>query len=172
MFWVLVPATLLIFWGCPFESEYELGSAMLEAHDAKVVGKWLNITDSTNRVLLVQDFEDPQDKAWVRVFVLSKPEEKAVDGLDEMYDCRFAKVGTVNYIIMYYDDEELTDREEHYYYSYKMIDNDNLILRDVNPDFKSDVVPNSDEELRVFFRENQSKPDFFVNEKKYKRIKT
>lgn len=167
----LLAVSALLFWGCPFESRYELGSAMLESHDAKVLGKWQNMTDSVNRVLLVQKYDEPEYKAWVQVAVLSKPDQMASDALDEIYDCRFAKVGNMNYIIMYYDDEELTDHEEHYYYFYKLTDNDNLVLKEVNPDYTVENMPASDEELRLFFLNNQSKPEFFVNEKKYKRIK-
>ncbi len=168
---LLLAASTLLFWGCPLESPYELGSAMLETHDAKVLGKWQNMTDSANRVLLVQKYDEPEYKAWVQVAVLSKPEQQASDALDEIYDCRFAKVGSMNYIILYYDDEELTDYEEHYYYNYKLIDNDNVVLKEVNPDYTMETKPTSDEELRLFFLNNQSKPGFFVNEKKYKRIK-
>lgn len=38
---VIAPIPLvLLFWGCPLESEYDLGSAMLPTIDKRVPGMW------------------------------------------------------------------------------------------------------------------------------------
>jgi hypothetical protein len=169
MFFLLFASSIALFWGCPFESEYELEGAMMDSVDTRLLGRWMNSTDSTNMFILVDRYEEPEYREWVNVTVLPKADALKSEALDETYDCRFARVGNYSYIIMVYYDEEFSDHLEHYYYNYRVVDKNTIILKDVSASYETDTIT-SDAALKTYFEKNQTKSDFLISEKKYKRI--
>lgn len=164
---MLLPFVLLI-WGCPLESEYDLGSAMQSSIDKRLLGKWENKTDTTDRYLLVEQDPDPEYPEYVDVYVLTSPTQDKNDA--DMYYARFARINGNEYLVVEYYDEAWSDYTEHYYYYYKVVDANNIIVKDVSESYNADGVLSSAEELRTHFVNSQSKADFLVNERKYKKM--
>jgi hypothetical protein len=167
---VLVLVLACLFAGCPLESEYDLGSGMLSNIDSRVLGKWQNLTDTAGNYLLVERETDPEYTDYVRIYLLKTANQDKNDEDVEMFWARFAKMNGSEYIVMEYYDELWSSYVEHYYYYYKVVDSKNITVKDVNPDYANDETINTGEELKAYFTSNQSKPDFLINETKYRKI--
>ncbi|MFO7723820.1 MAG: hypothetical protein R6V49_11420 [Bacteroidales bacterium] len=167
---ILVLILAFLFAGCPLDSEYDLGSAMLSNIDTRLLGKWQNLTDTTGKYLLVERDTDPEYPDYVKIYLLKTANQDKNDENVEMFWARFAKVNGSEYFVVEYFDELWSVYVEHYYYYYKVVDSKNITVKDVNPDYAHDETIKTGEELKAYFNSNQSKPDFLINETKYRKI--
>lgn len=166
---LLLAGTTLLLWGCPFESEYTLGDAMLDQYDTRTIGNWENITDSTNQYVRIDPY-DPDFPECVLLTITQKRYGEITENDDqEFYKAFFAKVGQVEYLLIEDYDEYFSDGIVFEYYCYKFTDSKNLVISEVNPSFFSETIFSSEEEVLQAFQANQSKPDFLVDAKKYRK---
>ncbi len=168
---LMLGSLMLILSGCPFDSDFDLGDAMLPTADSRVLGTWENITDTVDQYVYVgSDNEEYPDYVVIKL-LSSLSDDVNHEGL-ETYYTRFAKVAGLDFLVLELDMEWITGDPEiyFYYYQYKVINKNTVEIREVNDAYKNDEIESS-EELKAWFEENLNNPDFFINTRKYKRAK-
>ncbi len=152
----------IIFFGCPFDSEYDLGPGNSDSFNSNLIGTWENITD-TSQIQMMEVRSYSNSTMIIKATAIGSKSDMY---LGEEFYVKTAEVDNTKYLLIdVYDD--WFDEYFYYYVSYNLKNENTLITKDVaiSPWNNSEMTDTINSSLSLYhhFLAYQNKVDFFEN---------